>query len=53
MTSAYWLHGSCADFIVLDTNPLTCDHDDLLKIEVQRTVVGGQVRYVNSAYDNL
>ncbi|MEX2510282.1 MAG: amidohydrolase [Homoserinimonas sp.] len=40
--------GKLADFIVLDTNPLTAAPEELLTARVKRTVVGGETRFIAS-----
>lgn len=37
--------GKYADFVVLDRNILTCNEDDIEKIEIIHTIVGGEIKY--------
>jgi len=37
--------GKYADFVVLDKNILTCEEDDIEKIEILHTIVGGEIKY--------
>jgi predicted amidohydrolase YtcJ len=38
--------GKRADIVVLNANPLTLAENDLTSLEVEMTLVGGDVRYV-------
>jgi predicted amidohydrolase YtcJ len=37
--------GALADIVVLSADPRTVDPDDIRKITVQQTILGGDVRY--------
>ena len=37
--------GKLADFVILDVDPMTVEADDLLKIQVVNTIVGGETVY--------
>jgi predicted amidohydrolase YtcJ len=37
------VEGKLADFVVLDTDVMTCPPDDILKAKVLMTVVGGEI----------
>ena len=37
--------GKYADFVVLDKNILTCEEEDIEKIEILHTIVGGEIKY--------
>ena len=60
INAAYELHqdtvtgsievGKFADLIVLDRNPLRCPAEDIAKIQVLQTVVGGNIVFEASAF---